>query len=230
MRSACRKLAGNRKRQIGIGQYNPCVISAIQSIAVDWPQWLRWSPGLLIDFSWLLFAAYWLLAAFGAKKASKREPIGARLAYIAYLVVGFFLIYDFAPPSLNFLNHRFIPTDQWIRWIGACLTPAGTLFAIWARATIGKNWSAEVQIKRDHQLIRSGPYAYVRHPIYTGILLAVAGTALVVGEYRAILGVILICLGFARKAKKEEVFLSTQFGPAFDEHKRRTGFFLPRFS
>ena len=86
------------------------------------------------------------------------------------------------------------------------------------------------KIKQDHQLIRSGPYAHVRHPIYTGILLAVAGTALVVGEYRAILGVILICLGFARKAKKEEVFLSTQFGPAFDEHKRRTGFFLPRFS
>jgi hypothetical protein len=118
MRSACRKPAGNRKRQIGSGQYNPCVFSAIQSIAVDWPQWLRWSPGLLVDFSWLLFAAYWLIAALGAKKASKTEPVEARLAYIAFMVVGFFLLYDFAPPVLDFLNHRFVPTDQWIRWMG----------------------------------------------------------------------------------------------------------------
>lgn len=228
MRSACRKLAGNRKRQIGIGQYNLCVIFAIQSVAVDLPPWLRWSPGLLVDFSWLLFAAYWLIAALGAKKASKTEPAGARLAYIAFMVVGFFLLYDFAPPVLDFLNHRFVPTDQWIRWMGGSLTLAGTIFAIWARATIGKNWSAEVQIKQDHQLIRSGPYAHIRHPIYTGILLAVFGTALVVGEYRALLGVIVIYLGFARKAKKEETFLAAQFGPAFDDHKHRTGFFLPR--
>jgi protein-S-isoprenylcysteine O-methyltransferase Ste14 len=142
------------------------------------------------------------------------------------MVVGFFLLYDFAPPILDFLNHRFIPTDQWIRWVGALLAFAGALFAIWARATIGKNWSAEVQVKQDHQLIRSGPYAYIRHPICAGILLAVAGTALVLGEYRAILGLIVIFLGFARRAKKEEAFLATQFGPAFDEHKRHTGFFF----
>jgi protein-S-isoprenylcysteine O-methyltransferase Ste14 len=202
----------------------------IWELAVDLPEWLRWTPGLLVDFSWLLFAVYWLIAALGAKKASKKEPAGARLAYIAFMVVGFFLIYDFAPPVLDFLNHRFIPTDQWIRWVGGSLALAGILFAIWARATIGKNWSAEVQIKQDHQLIRSGPYAHIRHPIYTGILLAVGGTALAVGEYRAILGLIVIFLGFARKAKKEEAFLAAQFGPAFDEHKRHTGFFLPRFS
>jgi protein-S-isoprenylcysteine O-methyltransferase Ste14 len=202
----------------------------IWELAVDLPEWLRWTPGLLVDFSWMLFAVYWLIAAVGAKKASKKEPVGARLAYIAFMVVGFFLLYDFAPPILDFLNHRFVPTDQWIRWMGGSLTLAGTIFAIWARATIGKNWSAEVQIKQDHQLIRSGPYAHIRHPIYTGILLAVFGTALVVGEYRALLGLIVIYLGFARKAKKEEAFLAAQFGPAFDEHKRHTGFFLPRFS
>ena len=230
MGSACRKPAGNHKRQFGIGQYNARVFSAIESIAVEWSQWLRWSPGLLIDFSWLLFAAYWLIAAFGAKKSSKTEPVGARLAYIACMVVGFFLVYDFASPILDFLNHRFISTDQWIRWTGAWVSLAGIMLAIWARATIGKNWSAEVQIKQDHQLIRSGPYAHIRHPIYTGILLAVGGTALAVGEYRAILGLIVIFLGFARKAKKEEAFLAAQFGPAFDEHKRHTGFFLPRFS
>jgi protein-S-isoprenylcysteine O-methyltransferase Ste14 len=87
-----------------------------------------------------------------------------------------------------------------------------------------------VQIKENHQLIRSGPYAHIRHPIYTGILLALAGTAVTVGEYRAILGVTLFLIGFVRKAKKEESFLATEFGPAFDEHRRHTGFFLPRFT
>ena len=90
----------------------------IWALAVDLPEWLRWTPGLLIEFSWLLFAAYWLMAAFGAKKSSKTELVGARLAYIAFMVVGFFLLYDFAPPVLDFLNHRLFPTDQWIRWMG----------------------------------------------------------------------------------------------------------------
>src|ERR1700722_16342446 len=169
MDSACRRPAGNHKRQFGIGQYNARVIFAIQCIAIEWPQWLSWSPGLLIDFSWLLFAGYWLIAAFGAKKSSKTEPVGARLAYIAYMVVGFFLVYDFAPPFLDFLNHRFISTDQWIRWTGEWVSLAGIMFAFWARPPVGKNLSDGVQIKEDHQLIPSGPYARIRHPIYTGI-------------------------------------------------------------
>jgi protein-S-isoprenylcysteine O-methyltransferase Ste14 len=104
------------------------------------------------------------------------------------------------------------------------------LFAIWARATIGREWSGEVQIKQGHRLIRSGPYAHIRHPIYTGLLLAVPGTALAIGEYRALIGLAVICFGFARKAKKEELFLAEQFGPEFEDHRRHTGFFLPRFS
>jgi protein-S-isoprenylcysteine O-methyltransferase Ste14 len=119
---------------------------------------------------------------------------------------------------------------MWIEWMGAIATLAGVLFAIWARYTIGKEWSGEVQIKEDHQLIRSGPYAHIRHPIYTGMLLALTGTAITVGEYRAILGVALFLIGFVRKAKKEESFLASEFGPAFDEHRRHTGFFLPRFT
>ena len=121
-----------------------------------------------------------------------------------------------------------LPDELWIAWSGAALTLLGVLFAIWARFTIGKEWSAEVQIKEGHQLIRNGPYAHIRHPIYTGILLALCGTAMAIGEYRAILGVVLFLVGFIRKAKKEERFLAGEFGLAFDEHRRRTGFFLPR--
>jgi protein-S-isoprenylcysteine O-methyltransferase Ste14 len=117
-----------------------------------------------------------------------------------------------------------------IALLGAALVVAGIGFAIWARRHLGKNWSAEVTIREEHKLIRSGPYKYIRHPIYTGLLAAVLGTAIVVSEYRALVSLAIFVIGWTLKAKKEEAFLAREFGPAFEEHKRLTGFFLPRLS
>lgn len=192
--------------------------------------WLQWSPQYLIEGAWLLFAAFWLVASLRSKRATRTEASGERMAHIAFMVIGFLLLRSDAPPSLNWLNHTFVSGGRWIDWLGAWTTLVGVLFAIWARLAIGREWSAEIQIKEGHELIRSGPYAHIRHPIYTGLLIGVSGTALAIGEYRALLGVLVICIGFARKAKTEESFLAAQFGPAFEEHRRRTGFFLPRFS
>ncbi|MGA6956537.1 MAG: isoprenylcysteine carboxylmethyltransferase family protein, partial [Candidatus Acidiferrales bacterium] len=153
--------------------------------------WLMWrttaqesnamiiTPGQLISASWLLLAAYWFIAAAGSKKPMKKENAAERIAHILFLGVGFFLLYG---DALRFgvLNQRFLPVELWIAWLGAVLTLAGALFAIWARHTIGKEWSAEVQIKEGHRLIRSGPYAHIRHPIYTGLLLALIGTAVAI--------------------------------------------------
>jgi protein-S-isoprenylcysteine O-methyltransferase Ste14 len=197
---------------------------------LETPAALHWSAPNLIYGGWLLFSGFWLIAAFGSKRAARTEGAPQRLVHILFMAAGFVLLFDSAPAQLNWLNHSFVPERRWLGWLGAWLTLAGVLFAIWARIKIGKEWSGEVQIKEGHQLIRSGPYAYIRHPIYTGLLIAVSGTALAVAEYRALLGVSVICIGFARKAKKEESFLAAQFGPAFDEHRHRTGFFLPRFS
>jgi protein-S-isoprenylcysteine O-methyltransferase Ste14 len=194
------------------------------------PRWLDWSPRYLIDEAWFLFAAFWLIAALRSKRASRTERPGERLVHIVFMVFGFLLLYNDAPSSLNWLNRSFVSEGRWIEWSGAWLTLAGVLFAIWARVMIGRQWSAEIQIKEGHELIRSGPYAYIRHPIYTGILIAFAGTALATGEYRGILALIVVCIGFARKARKEEAFLAQEFGPAFEEHRRCTGFFLPRLS
>ena len=204
--------------------------SLLWRFSPDEALWLRWSPGYLIGASWLLFAAYWFVTALGAKAPAKAERASERVGHIILMVVGFVLLRYPAPNSLNGLNHRFVPDLRWISWLGAYLTFAGVMFAIWARRTIGKEWSAAVQIKEDHQLIRSGPYARIRHPIYTGILLALAGTALAIGEYRALLGLAVIAVGFIQKAKKEESFLAAQFGAAFAEHCLRTGFFLPRLT
>jgi protein-S-isoprenylcysteine O-methyltransferase Ste14 len=192
------------------------------------PERMHVTPAEIVYGFWILFALYWLGAAFGVKRTAKRQNPAERMLYIVFMAAGFFLLYQ-ENPNWGPLNHRFVPDQVWIAWLGGALC-AGVLFAIWARRTIGKDWSAEVQIKEGHELIRSGPYAHIRHPIYTGLLLATLGTALLIGEYRGLLAVLMFLVGFTRKARKEEEFLAAEFGPAFDEHRRHTGFFLPRFS
>jgi len=185
------------------------------------------SPGQIIGALWAILGLYWLVAAFGRKRAEKREPPGERLVHIFLMLGGFALIYS-ADTRFGALNHRFLPQSQTIDIAGIALTAAGVAFAISARAHLGKYWSGDVTIRQEHRLIRTGPYKYIRHPIYSGMLLALAGTVLVIGEYRAIVGFAIILLGFFKKARKEETFLQAQFGDGFEEHKRLTGFFLPR--
>jgi protein-S-isoprenylcysteine O-methyltransferase Ste14 len=193
----------------------------------DGPDPGRFSPDRVVVFSWLLLAAYWVVAGFRVKRAATHEPSVERMVHILYMVIGFLLLYD-QKIHWSFLYRRFLPEDIRLEWIGAAIAFLGALFAIWARWTIGKDWSAEVQIKQGHELIRTGPYGRIRHPIYTGLLIAVAGTAILTGQVRSILGFLIILFGFIRKAKKEESFLYEKFGPAFTEHLRHTGFFTPR--
>jgi protein-S-isoprenylcysteine O-methyltransferase Ste14 len=185
--------------------------------------------GQIISLLWAIFGLYWLVSAFGRKRAAKREPWAERLVHVLLMFGGFALIYS-PDPRFGPLNRRFVTLSPPIAVAGVVLTAVGVGFAIWARAHLGKYWSGNVTIREDHRLIRKGPYKYIRHPIYTGILLALIGTALVVGEWRAAMGVIVILLGFVNKARKEESFLRAQFGAEFEEHRRATGFFLPRFT
>lgn len=190
---------------------------------------MKLTPQLLIYASWILFCLYWFVSAFTAQRTAKREASGERLVHVLFMAAGYILLFN-SDPRFGVLNRRFIAATPWVAWCGSGITLAGVLFAIWARNSIGKFWSGAVTIKEDHKLIRIGPYAFIRHPIYTGLLIAVSGTALAVGEYRALVALAIFLVGFTRKAKKEEAFLAVEFGGAFNEHKRHTGFFLPRFS
>ena len=189
---------------------------------------LKWlAPEQMMRGAWIAFAAYWLISAIGRCRAQKREARGDRLVHILWLAAAAYLFY-YSEPWMGPLDRRFIPDLPWIADLSAALTVLGIGFAIWARYHLGKNWSAEITIRADHQLIRTGPYAWLRHPIYTGLLVALLGTALWVGRYRALIALGMFLIGFSRKAKKEETFLAQEFGPKFEEHKRLTGFFLPR--
>jgi protein-S-isoprenylcysteine O-methyltransferase Ste14 len=186
-----------------------------------------WSALSIAGALWGVFAIYWLVMSFGRKPAVRREDPLARMAHLVYMGAAFILL---SSHSVRFglLGRRFVPDAPWFGWFGVLLTAAGVGFAIWARYHIGRYWSAEVTIREDHKLIATGPYARIRHPIYTGMLLAMLGTALIVGEYRALLAVALVAFGFWAKARREEAFLEGEFGEEYQEHRRRTGFFLPR--
>lgn len=186
------------------------------------------NPGITISAAWILFLVFWVVSSFTAKRIAKGEGRAGILRRVLTGLVAYFLLFKADDPRLGPLSLRFVPDKLSIAWIDAAATLLGVLFAIWTRVHIGKYWSATVALKSEHQLIRSGPYARIRHPIYTGIILAIAGTGLAVGRYAAILALAIYVVAFWFKARKEEALLAGEFGPAFDEHRRSTGFFLPK--
>ena len=115
-----------------------------------------------------------------------------------------------------------------VETLGIAITAAGLLFTIWARTYLGRNWSGTVTVKVGHQLIRSGPYRWVRHPIYSGLILATIGTAIVRGQVRGIVAVVLLWIGFVMKSRIEERVMAATFGPEYEEYSRTTGAIVPR--
>jgi protein-S-isoprenylcysteine O-methyltransferase Ste14 len=179
-------------------------------------------------FPWYFFAAYWAITALSVKRTKIREKSADRLVTVVVVVLAYCLLFaDW--PWIEPLRLRFVPKEPWIGWTGIGQTCVGVAIAIWARYCLGAYWSARVTLKEDHQLIRSGPYAFVRHPIYTGMLLGTAGTALVAGEWRGIFAVVLLFAAHARKALREEALLATEFGEQYASYRRSTGFLFPRF-
>ncbi len=179
-----------------------------------------------MELCWVGLGIYWLVTALGTKKTAVNESAGLRVFRLAILVLMLILLLtDWL--RIGPLAWRFLPRHSSVVWLGASLILAGVAVAIWARWNLGRNWSDKIVLKVDHELIQSGPYRYLRHPIYTGVLLAVAGTALTIGEWRGVAALVLLGTNYYVKASKEEKILAANFGEAFAEHKRRTGFFLP---
>lgn len=198
---------------------------------------MRFGPGLdfrapieWVRILWLVLALYWLVSALKRKDTKKRETIFQRLRYTLLLIAGFWILFSSGAHYYPWLGTRFVPATPLYDWLGVALTAAGVAVAFWARWHLGTNWSGVVTLKEGHELIRTGPYRTIRHPIYTGMLLGLLGTAVTIGEVRGPLAVALAWLSFYVKARREESFLAQEFGPAFAEHQRHTGMFLPRLS
>ena len=163
---------------------------------------------------------------FRSKATERLEPASSRIVRVlAFLIVIVLFAWPHIPVS--WLYRQFVPQGVWTFWLGATITAAGLLFAVWAREHLGRNWSRSVTIKQDHQLIVTGPYAVVRHPIYTGILTGFLGMTLAVAEIRGIIAFVLVSLVLWSKLRLEEQWMRTQFGAPYEAYSRRTAAVVP---
>jgi len=166
---------------------------------------------------WLLFWIYWLASAFGVKRgAASRRRIPLTGVSAAAVVV---LLRVFRGGSLEV--HTLV-----LGAIGAALFAAGLLIAIWARVHLGRNWGMPMTLKAEPELVTSGPYAVVRHPIYSGLLLAILGTALATD----ILGLVIVAVltgYFAYSASIEERNMTAAFPDAYPAYRARTKMLIP---
>jgi len=176
---------------------------------------------------WYVFGAYWVVSWLRVNPVKAREKSLDRLVTVVVVVIAFNLLFA-SWIRIGPLRLRFVPEEPWIGWLGIALTWVGVAIAVWARYCIVVYWSARVTLKEGHQLIRSGPYAFVRHPIYTGMLLAAIGATLVAGESRGIVAVVLLLAAHSRKAMREEALLTKEFGDEYTLYRKHTGFLFPR--
>jgi protein-S-isoprenylcysteine O-methyltransferase Ste14 len=181
----------------------------------------------LIDGPWIVFAAYWAIGALKTRRTAKKESFTARYSIMTIEIVGFYLLLS-GDAAIGFLGRRVLLRTLELRVFGVVLLWAGIALALWARWHLGQYWSGRITIKEGHKLIRTGPYARLRHPIYSGLVLAVIGTAIEVDQWRGIAAVCIVLLGFWIKGRREETLLTKQFGAEFEEHLRATGFLLPK--
>jgi protein-S-isoprenylcysteine O-methyltransferase Ste14 len=177
---------------------------------------------------WIVLAVYWAVSALSQKSTKKEEHFIERLRHVVPMMVAVLLLSQ-SDASYGWLGLPFVAESGTLNLLGLVLAGAGAALAIWARWHLGRNWSAVVSIREQHDLIRSGPYRAVRHPIYTGLLLAILGTVLIIGEFRALVALAIVLASFYLKARKEDVWLAREFGETFEGHAKHTGMFLPRF-
>ncbi len=175
---------------------------------------------------WGAYLVYWWAKSAHVKETERKESMSSRLIRFASMVTAVLLL-GFQSIPLGVLDERFLPIGITRFWIGFGLTLAGLLFSVWARNHLGKNWSQVVAIKEGHQLITSGPYALVRHPIYCGLLLGFVGSAVALGQWRGLLAVALVFGVLWYKLGLEEKWLRVQFGDSYDSYCRRVRALIP---
>jgi protein-S-isoprenylcysteine O-methyltransferase Ste14 len=180
----------------------------------------------IISVCWTLFAVIWLLAAFATKQSVYRESTVQRLRYTIPILLGGFLLakgHRLSDP----LDYRVIPHVEASAWSGVVLCIAGLAFCIWARFTLGRNWSGVVTLKGGHELITSGPYALVRHPIYTGLLTMFVGTVIVLGHVAGIIAMPFVFGSLWIKLRYEEKLMLKQFPNEYAAYQQRVKRLIP---
>jgi protein-S-isoprenylcysteine O-methyltransferase Ste14 len=181
-----------------------------------------------IGTMWGIWLVYWFISAIGVKSTRQRASPAERWSYVIPTLLGVVLMgKNRFNGRTEWLATQVIPySDDTVR-LAVALVTLGLGFSIWARWHLGRNWSASVTVKEDHELIRSGPYAWVRHPIYTGMLAAGIGTAIAIGELHAFIGLAITTVGFIRKLRIEEQWMREVFGEQYAKYAEEVSALIP---
>jgi protein-S-isoprenylcysteine O-methyltransferase Ste14 len=187
---------------------------------------MGWFYGFFFPVVWAAYLIYWQIAAAHVKATERLEATSSRvLRSLMFLAAIALLCVPHIP--LPLLYRHFLPDGLASFYTGAAITVAGILFAIWARRHLGSNWSRSVTIKQGHELITTGPYALVRHPIYTGLLTAFLGTAVATTQLRGLIAFALIAISLLYKLRLEEQWMRAEFGDTYAAYSRRVAALVP---
>jgi protein-S-isoprenylcysteine O-methyltransferase Ste14 len=200
--------------------------------------WMGMWPQTAVFIPWDIWAVSWVLAALWSARTIKRPSIGSDILYRVMALAGFVLLLGAA---VRFRNGELqvhnisgvLGTQYWmlplaVNWTMVGVTALGFVFAWWARIHLGRLWSGRITRKEGHYVVDTGPYALVRHPIYTGIIFSALATTAVLGNLHAILGTLLLIVAYWVKAKMEERFLRAELGPeTYDAYRRRVPMLVP---
>lgn len=181
-----------------------------------------------LSLTWLVVVLYWSISSFSVKKVEQQESFSKRfLFYWLPLLIAILLLGPGKWFGHSLIRENFVPHTNLVGGIGLSISVIGAFIACWSRYILGKNWSLSVQKKENHELIQTGIYKIVRHPIYTGFLLLFTGNCIIVGDYRGIIAVLIVFFSFWFKIKKEEKLLIETFGEKYSEYKKQTKALIP---
>lgn len=175
---------------------------------------------------WIAFLAIWAIGATRTKQTTRLESVWSQVEVRALTVAGI-ILFIIPGTGVGWLGRQLLPDSALLAYAAVALTFIGIAFAVWARFVLGSNWSALVTIKKDHELIQRGPYALARHPIYSGVLLALVGSALNVDQVRGLIAWALMLAGFWLKSRTEEGFMIQQFGDQYRRYRREVKALIP---
>lgn len=186
----------------------------------------------VVSAGWIIFVIYWFISAWSVKPIRETSGWLRGNWYPILYLIGFSFMINF-----KFLSRLGIPRNKLailllphtivLSIIILILMSAGLMVAIVARSTLARNWSGAVALKEGHELITTGPYQFVRHPIYTGMLLMILGTALSLDTVGACIGFLIILAGVLLKMQQEEVLLTKHFAQDYLSYKKRTKILIP---
>lgn len=181
-------------------------------------------PGLIILGCWVIFAIYWNISAFAVKPTAKRNSFLSSLPYRILMISGWLLIVVFRSPAP--LNFQLTPHPPAAGALAAADCILGLAISLWSRWTLAGNWSSDVRFKEGHQLVKTGPYRFVRHPIYSGILLMCLAPSIQFGRLHDWLGLAFICAGVWIKLKQEEALMLRHF-PEYSDYRKEVKALVP---